>query len=201
MPPTGNIPQLQITAGQRIGRSVVTRTGLRTGSRNLPAAELLCDCGQRYIKPLGRLREAARGRGGAKSCGCLRRETGSRNPVMLRTTHGLESHPLYPTWYKIRDRCENPANPRYQDYGGRGIRLHGPWHDVRVFIEDIEATIGPRPPGRSPSGKRPAFTLDRADNNRGYEPGNVRWATWHEQRVNRRTVRKEGAAMRSSSWG
>lgn len=85
----------------------------------------------------------------------------------------------------MMDRCENPQNPRYRDYGGRGIRVCERWRDVRLFIEDIEWGIGLRPEGQTPSG-RPLYSLDREDNDGPYEPGNVRWADWHTQRVNRR---------------
>lgn len=46
-------------------------------------------------------------------------------------------------------------------------------HDFEAFF----AYIGPRPPG---------LTLERVDNERGYEPGNVTWATRSEQARNRR---------------
>lgn len=73
------------------------------------------------------------------------------------------------------DRCHNPANPQFKDYGGRGVTVCQRWLDSpAAFIGDI----GPRPAG---------MTLDRIDNGKGYEPGNVRWATRAEQQRNRRT--------------
>ena len=60
-----------------------------------------------------------------------------------------------------------PAAPGLQ--GGRGIQVCDRWHDVRLFIEDIE-----RIPGRRPAG----MILDRGpDNDGNYEAGNVRWAS------------------------
>jgi hypothetical protein len=96
--------------------------------------------------------------------------------------------PLYRTWAAMKNRCEYPGNPRYQHYGGRGIEVCDRWQDVRQFIEDILAEIGPCP-GRG-------WTLDRKDNDKDYEPGNVRWATWSQQNRNRqpRNGRAKGAS-------
>jgi hypothetical protein len=97
----------------------------------------------------------------------------------------LEEHPLYDTWRGIVARCRRPDSPRYGDYGGRGIKLCCHWHNPVNFIADIEHEIGPRPVGQHPSG-RPMYTLDRIDNDFGYQPGNVRWATAAQQAKNTR---------------
>jgi hypothetical protein len=92
--------------------------------------------------------------------------------------HGLSKHPLYDTWTGMRLRCLKETFWAYKYYGGRGITIYPPWRDdARAFIEYIEAELGPRPEG---------MTLDRRDNSRNYEPGNLRWATWDEQVANRR---------------
>jgi excisionase family DNA binding protein len=83
-------------------------------------------------------------------------------------------------WGAILARCENPAVARYADYGGRGITVCERWHNFDAFYADIARLLGPCPPGK---------TLDRMDNDGGYEPGNVQWATTAEQMVNRRTPR------------
>jgi len=75
-------------------------------------------------------------------------------------------------------RCTNPNIRFYEDYGGRGITVCDRWlWSYEAFILDV---------GRKPSSKH---TLDRVDNDRGYEPGNVRWATQSEQLRNRRTTK------------
>lgn len=73
-------------------------------------------------------------------------------------------------------RCSNPNNPRYADYGGRGIEYRLP-RNFHVAARQLLAAIGPRPEG---------MTLDRCDNDGHYEIGNLRWATPAEQQANRR---------------
>ncbi len=179
-----------IQDGQRFGRlTVVREIPLAAGQRR--CAECICDCG--VVKAI-RLSELASG--GTRSCGCLHRALSAESLRRVRPdgrTHGLHSHPLYKTWSGMIARCENPATRRYPDYGGRGVRICEAWHDAAVFIAWIEANLGPRPTGRN--GKRPAFSLDRIDNDGNYEPGNVRWATASQQMSNqRRQRRQDGAA-------
>lgn len=76
-------------------------------------------------------------------------------------------------------RCYNPRNPRYSDYGGRGITVYLPWHNVMNFINDINRLLGNKP--------SLSHTIDRMDNNNGYAPGNIRWASKSQQAQNRRT--------------
>jgi hypothetical protein len=80
----------------------------------------------------------------------------------------------YVSWANMKQRCFNPRNPGYPDYGGRGIVACEKWRsDFPAFYADT----GDAPPGKS---------LDRIDNDGNYEPGNVRWATRLIQTWNRR---------------
>lgn len=93
----------------------------------------------------------------------------------------MSKHPLYNTHRQMMDRCYTGRTNRWDNYGGRGITVHEPWHDVVVFIREIETLIGPRPAGHS---------LDRIDPNGHYEPGNVRWLDAKGQARNRRDPRE-----------
>lgn len=104
----------------------------------------------------------------------------------LITKHGMWQHPLFATWSGMMQRCYNPRHQAFKNYGGRGITVCEPWHDPRVFAAWIEHNLGPRPDG---------CTLDRINNDAGYEPGNMRWATRRTQTRNQRLgVRPQGSA-------
>ncbi len=89
----------------------------------------------------------------------------------------VADRPEYNTWEGIKQRCHNPNEKRYAEYGGRGITVCVRW---RESFEAFLADVGSRP--------SPEHSLDRLDNDRGYEPGNVRWATRSQQQRNRRTT-------------
>ncbi|OOV05801.1 AP2 domain-containing protein [Rhodoferax fermentans] len=85
-----------------------------------------------------------------------------------------KKHPLYNTWVLMRQRCDNPNNPAYRHYGGRGITVCERWQSFENFALDM---------GMKPSQKH---SLEREDNDKGYSPENCKWETVEAQRLNRR---------------
>lgn len=127
-----------------------------------------CECGGTAIAYAYDLRS-----GRVKSCGCLVKE--GLHVVHGRARAGIKRDPLYSVWAAMMQRCYNPKDRNYKNYGGRGIQVHERWHNFLNFYADVR----PRPSGLS---------LDRIDNNRGYAPDNFRWATPAQQSLNRRAV-------------
>lgn len=114
-----------------------------------------------------------------------------------RTKHGHATRDkgataMYARWIGIKKRCLNPNAQHYERYGGRGVTVCSEWVDsFEVFYRDV---------GDPPSSKH---TLDRIDNNKGYEKGNVRWATRKEQSNNISTnvwIEHDGKRMTWSQW-
>lgn len=87
---------------------------------------------------------------------------------------GLSGHSLYVTWENMIQRCTNPTNNNYPNYGGRGIKVCRRWRRFKNFLADV---------GEKPL---PELTLDRINNDGNYEPSNIRWATRKEQQLNRK---------------
>ena len=186
----GRSPVIRLEVGQRIGRGVVLNSeiGVPNGRRSRRGARLLCDCGNVYEASLSNLTvQTTQGEPHTASCGCIQREraahagrrTVASAQAATRTLDGLTQTRTadYKRWQNMMARCYNPDNPRYLDWGGRGIQVCERWHDFRLFIEDLDWLLGPCPEG---------WTLDRSDNDGNYEPGNVRWADYFTQNRNRR---------------
>ncbi len=114
-------------------------------------------------------------RGATTSCGCVHKSISSAVAIALNTTHGLCKHRLYSTWGSMKKRCHDPKHKSYATYGGRGITVCERWQRFENFYADMGPTY------------KEGLTLDRKDNNKGYDPDNCRWATWSEQGKNRRT--------------
>lgn len=80
---------------------------------------------------------------------------------------------LYTCWMNMKARCNNPNHPRYEDYGGRGIKVCSEWNNsFTKFAEDMY----PKPFKEA--------QLDRINNEGNYEPSNVRWSSRSENRRN-----------------
>jgi len=115
--------------------------------------------------------------GSSKNCGCA-----SINRLGdLTRTHGMSHTRLNGIWQHMMQRCLNPNNSRYEDYGGSDITVCPEWQTFEGFYKDV---------GESYNKHVIEFgvketTLDRFPNQTGnYEPGNVRWATYREQAQN-----------------
>ena len=129
-----------------------------------------CHCGNEFVTSGGYLRS-----GGTTSCGCKR----TKNTILSNTKHGMSATPEYRAWIDMHKRCSDPKLPKYMHYGGRGIRVCERWNSLENFILDM--------------GERPhEMSLERIDNNKGYEPDNCCWATHSQQCRNTRRTKLDG---------
>ena len=153
-----------------------------------------CDCGRECaVKPTFVLR------GRQKTCGnkdCpYHHEVFIEIPRKRATTHGGSKTRLYKIWQAMKDRCGNPNNTAYKDYGGRGITVCKAWlEDFAVFQEWALS-----------NGYSDKLSIDRIDVNGGYSPKNCRWADAKTQRENQRPRTVEqycigGRSMSRKEW-
>lgn len=157
--------RLQVSEGMKFGRwTVVGEVPSQSRKRE---ALCRCECGSKKRVRIERLHA-----GLSSSCHrcCL-------EAVHAATvSHGRTNTPEYACWHGIKTRCLNPNAPNYANYGGRGITICDEWkNSFQAFLNHV----GPRP--------HFGMSLDRIDNEKGYCPGNVRWATDVTQARNRRS--------------
>lgn len=143
----------------------------------------LCTCGKTVIVNGSSLRNLQ-----TVSCGCY----GVSIFLQRVTKHGRYKTPAYKSWGTMLQRCLNPLNPNYEDYGGRGITVCDRWNpkvggSFEFFIEDM----GERPTDR---------TLDRIDTMQGYSKENCRWATRSTQGYNQRKRSTNTSGITGVYW-
>lgn len=160
--------------GQRFGHvEVLSYAGPSVYST--PLWNVKCACGRVWVTWSAPLRR------GIKSCG----KVGcSYNPSRSHghcTRRGLS--PEYRAWRSMKQRCGQPRQKAFPNYGGRGISVCERWLES---FENFLADMGPKP--------SPQHSIDRIDNDGDYEPSNCRWATGSEQRRNQRPRRTRVAA-------
>lgn len=168
-------------AGQTFGLLTVHA---RAGSKGRQAHWLChCQCGGMITTAGSSLRG-----GYTRSCGCLVPISNRR----LRRTHGMAESAEYRTWRHIKERCGNPANRDYKNYGARGIAVCGRWMES---FANFYADMGPRPTAR--------HTIERLNNDGPYAPDNCAWKPRAEQNANRRNTRQlthAGATRTVQEW-
>ena len=131
-----------------------------------------CKCGKEVIVTGNNLKN-----GNSKSCGCYNRELLTKTNL----THNASNTRLYHIWICMKDRCYNPKNKKYKDYGGRGIIICDEW------INDFEAFANwAYDNGYIENVSRGECTIDRIDVNGNYCQQNCRWVNQKVQTNNKR---------------
>lgn len=144
-----------IEIGQKFGKlTVVSKVENYISKSNLhcTAWRCKCDCGNEVIK-LGRVLK----RGWALSCGCSK-------------SQDYPSHEkLYNVWISIKQRCNNPNDSSYSNYGGRGIKVCDKWINSYVAFREWAYKNG-----YNQSNSFYNSTIDRINVDGNYCPDNCR---------------------------
>ncbi len=173
------MPEFIDLTGKKFGRLTVVERIENDKYKNV-RFKCICDCGK--YKNVNRNALAT---GRTSSCGCYNKEASSKRAK----THGNSKSPVYTAIINIIGRCENPKNPEYKNYGGRGITVCDRWRtNPGLFVEDM---------GERPS---PNHSIDRIDVNGNYEPSNCRWATLSEQGHNKRVSERSSTGITGVSY-
>lgn len=168
------MPQLKDITGQRFGKLFIVERVYIPGKRGT-WYKAKCDCGNDHQVCYDSVVH-----GESRSCGCLQKQSViSKNFVHGHCGTGRNKwSPEYRCYTLVKQRCYNPNNPGFKDYGGRGIGMSAEWKASFIqFFEDM---------GKKPS---PKHSLQRVDNDGPYSKENCIWDTPIKQANNKRSTR------------
>jgi uncharacterized protein YerC len=132
--------------------------------------------------------------GDTVSCGCYVRSLAKKMmdekilPTMIK--HGdsrkdSNHYYIFQVWMSAKQRCYNPNNKRYNSYGELGITMYDEWiKNYPLFKKYILTNLGEKPEGKSKS-RGDSYSMDRINVTKGYEPDNLRWASFEVQMNNK----------------
>jgi len=103
--------------------------------------------------------------------------------------------PLYTTYKAMVGRCHYPSYPSYKTYGAEGIKVCPEWapggkETDKGYFKFLGYVCALPGFGKQDDEGR-NYQLDRIDNSKGYEPGNVQWSSRADQSKNRRKYRRK----------
>ena len=111
---------------------------------------------------------------------------------MKHDKHGMSNTKIYGVWHGMNERCRNPKNRAYKNYGGKGVSVCPEWQEFIPFNEWAMA-----------NGYKEGLTIDRIESNGNYEPSNCRWVDRFIQNSNtsrNRYIEFEGRTQTLSQW-
>lgn len=170
--------------GQAFNKWTVVDFAVSVSKKSGPQFRCRCACGNESI-----VRQAKLLNGESRQC----RDCGQKSQKALVTRHGMTYSPVWISWKSMMDRtrlANTLDSKKRRCYAGRDIVVAPP---LNVF-EEFYKHMGDRPEGT---------TIDRIDNDLGYQIGNLRWATPKEQARNRRSTRLitfKGECMPLTEW-
>lgn len=176
-------------SGQRFGRLIVVKRVedyIFDSGRKERQWLCKCDCGNEIVVLGNNLRKE-----NTVSCGRYRKEINKK----LQTKHGLCNDSIYIVYRNMKNRCFDPRDKRFKNYGERGITVCKEWLGEDGFNNFVEWS--------NKSGYSKGLTLDRIDVDGNYEPSNCRWTdlvTQENNRTNNRLLTYNNRTMTMAMW-
>jgi hypothetical protein len=184
-----NMPPTQDLTGRKFGEiTILSRSHKNKAGGWVWSGQ--CSCGKKVFRSSADLNRGNKRHLGRQNCGCL------RLPHLLealgREHHNRTGTKEHNIWRSMISRCTHNSLGRRKNYIERGIKVCDRWANS---FSDFLSDMGPIPEGLD--------SIDRIENDEGYEPGNCRWANADIQMNNRRCcvyIDYQGERLTIAQW-